>query len=423
MTTTPKVSIVIPVYNTEKYLVECLDSIINQTVRDIQIICVNDGSTDRSLDILYEYAGRDPRIMVIDKLNGGPTSARYAAYAYLCGKYTLFVDSDDWIDTDLCEKAYCKAEESNAPMTMFFFCREGTMFSNLPWLHISGSNKYTVEEKKTLLDNPGQFLLWRTDFLHNNNIHLNEAQGILAGEDLLPHWKAVVLADHIAMLPDCLYHYRCNTTSVTSNGGKRNFEIIQIFVHIHRFLNENNYYSLYKDQYLEKKLKNFFCYYGMTFKKFRREFRKLIHDDLTTDDREYYRTAPEDILSNGMKQFYEMIDAGPVAQMKYHILREIRRILKKPEQIVRRWIVKPLKRLSLKKMNRTVMRPLENLWRRIRSKPLKTTRSEKTESDISMETPAGRQIRELSELDCQLSKEDAEIRNQSCHDSKSNRVA
>ncbi len=100
----PKVSVIIPVYNVEKYLGTCLDSVINQTLKDIEIICVNDGSTDNSLQILEEYAAKDDRIKVINKKNGGLSSARNAGLDVAIGKYCYFIDSDDWIELNTLEK-------------------------------------------------------------------------------------------------------------------------------------------------------------------------------------------------------------------------------------------------------------------------------------------------------------------------------
>ena len=91
----PKISVIIPVYNVEKYLCECLDSIVNQTLKDIEIICVNDGSTDNSLSILQEYASKDERIKIIDKENQGQGYARKIGLDNATGKYILFCDSDD----------------------------------------------------------------------------------------------------------------------------------------------------------------------------------------------------------------------------------------------------------------------------------------------------------------------------------------
>ncbi|MDR0336523.1 MAG: glycosyltransferase, partial [Planctomycetaceae bacterium] len=100
----PKVSIIIPVYNAEKYLRDCLDSVANQTLKDIEIICVDDGSPDSCPQILDEYAANDNRFKIIHQKNAGVAAARNAAYPFIKGEYTLFVDSDDIIELDLCEK-------------------------------------------------------------------------------------------------------------------------------------------------------------------------------------------------------------------------------------------------------------------------------------------------------------------------------
>ena len=89
-------SVIVPVYNTEKYLRECLDSVINQTLKDIEIICINDGSTDRSLDILKEYALKDNRIKIIDKKNEGVAAARNDGIRIANGEFVCFMDSDDY---------------------------------------------------------------------------------------------------------------------------------------------------------------------------------------------------------------------------------------------------------------------------------------------------------------------------------------
>lgn len=97
----PIVSILIPVYNVENYLEKCLDSVISQTMNNIEIICVNDGSTDHSGEILEKYQKKDKRIIVVNKENGGLPSARNAGLEIARGKYIGFVDSDDYINSDL----------------------------------------------------------------------------------------------------------------------------------------------------------------------------------------------------------------------------------------------------------------------------------------------------------------------------------
>ena len=97
------ISIIVPVYNAAPYLPQCLDSLVNQTYRDIEIICVNDGSTDNSLDILKAYAERDSRILVIHQENQGLSDARNKGLENARGEWVMFVDSDDWIGTDCCK--------------------------------------------------------------------------------------------------------------------------------------------------------------------------------------------------------------------------------------------------------------------------------------------------------------------------------
>lgn len=118
--TQPKVSVIIPVYNTEKYLRECLDSVINQTLTDIEIICVDDGSTDSSPEILAEYAAADSRITVTThEVNKKQAAARKAGVIQASGKYVLFVDSDDAIALNCCEKAFELAEQKKTDILHF----------------------------------------------------------------------------------------------------------------------------------------------------------------------------------------------------------------------------------------------------------------------------------------------------------------
>ena len=101
-----KLSIIVPVYNVEKYLPKCLESLTNQTLKDIEIICVNDGSMDNSLAILKEFASKDSRIRIIDNQHQGVAKTRNTGIEQSTGEYIGFVDSDDYIDIDFFEKLY-----------------------------------------------------------------------------------------------------------------------------------------------------------------------------------------------------------------------------------------------------------------------------------------------------------------------------
>ena len=123
----PKVSIIIPVYNVEPFLARCLDSVVGQTLRGIEIICVDDGSPDRSIDILNRYAAQDDRIRIISQENRGLGGARNRGFDAATGEFILFVDSDDWIDPAYCERLYEAAREA----VLDVCCSKGTYIRTL----------------------------------------------------------------------------------------------------------------------------------------------------------------------------------------------------------------------------------------------------------------------------------------------------
>ncbi len=115
----PEISVVVPVYNVRDYLRKNIESVLSQTYGDFELILVNDGSKDDSLEIIREYEKKDPRIMVIDKPNGGLSDARNAGMQKATGKYIQFIDSDDFIEPELLEKCHAKLEETGADMVIF----------------------------------------------------------------------------------------------------------------------------------------------------------------------------------------------------------------------------------------------------------------------------------------------------------------
>ena len=114
-----KISIIVPVYNVEKYLKECLDSLINQTLEDIEIICINDGSTDNSLAILEEYQKKDSRIKVFSQKNQGVSAARNLGIEKATGEYLTFLDSDDRLELNTCEILYKETIAKNSDFLFF----------------------------------------------------------------------------------------------------------------------------------------------------------------------------------------------------------------------------------------------------------------------------------------------------------------
>ena len=120
----PLISIIVPVYNVEKYLSKCLDSLVNQTYENIEIVCVDDGSTDSSGAICDEYAKKDARIKVIHNENEGASAARNTALKVIRGEYIMFVDGDDWIDKDTCECCVNVLEQHDVDLILWSYSRE-----------------------------------------------------------------------------------------------------------------------------------------------------------------------------------------------------------------------------------------------------------------------------------------------------------
>ncbi|MCH5268708.1 MAG: glycosyltransferase family 2 protein [Lachnospiraceae bacterium] len=209
-----KVSVLVPVYNVADYLEQCLDSIIDQTFEDIEIICVNDGSTDSSPDILQQYCVKDSRIVVVNKENGGLPSARNAGIDAATGEYLSFVDADDYIEPDMIEKLYSAAKRTKAEIVI---CG-ANIFPETPrasdWLYqtLSPKDAYYEEcDEELLFENPASRpFVWRIfvskDLIDRNNLRLNES--IHIGEDNAFQFRIYPKAKGIAMISDKLYNYR-----------------------------------------------------------------------------------------------------------------------------------------------------------------------------------------------------------------------
>ncbi len=218
----PKVSVIVPVYNVEKYLPECLDSLINQTLRDIEIICVDDGSKDNSLQILNEYARKDNRIKVIHKENGGLSSARNAGIEIAIGKYLAFVDSDDFVDTNTYERTYDEVEKNNADILCFGW-------KNFPVGHgredCCPKNKVYHDwftAKRTRESIHAWNKLYKSSFIKDNNLRFNEKSKCT--EDECFNLCAYPLAKTIVHISDKLYNYRYREGSLVFTNVKKRLE-------------------------------------------------------------------------------------------------------------------------------------------------------------------------------------------------------
>lgn len=228
----PKVSVIIPIYNTEKYLKECIDSVINQDLADIEIICVNDCSPDNSQSILEEYAKVEPRVIIVKhEVNKGLTSARNSGVAAAKGKYLRHLDSDDWIPSDTLSSLYAIAEKNNSDVVR----AGGRTFINdevqaIKRHHMPFSDvvdKTTYRDCSSLWSFSGcPFYFFKREFVQKNGLEF--PVGIFHHEDYIFLSKALPLAKNISLLPKSCYNYRILPRKVTYSGALEQAKSIQI---------------------------------------------------------------------------------------------------------------------------------------------------------------------------------------------------
>ena len=212
-----KVSIIVPVYNVEKYLERCLDSLINQTLTNIEIVCINDGSTDNSGKILDDYAAKDKRIIVINKKNEGQSIARNIGIEKAKGEYLGFVDSDDWVDLDYFEKLYNTAFLHNCEMACAGLKRykKNKMHTKKKFQSENIYNTIDEKIKADNLPNDNYFVnkIYKREAWIKNCIEFSPGHFY---EDLALMLKVLHLMGTMVTVPNTYYLYRMNSNSTTA---------------------------------------------------------------------------------------------------------------------------------------------------------------------------------------------------------------
>lgn len=219
-----KVSIVVPVYNGEIYMRECLNSLTGQTLSDIEIICIDDGSKDNSLKILEEYQKNDSRIKILTQENQGASSARNLGLKNVQGEYVVFCDCDDWLKVESCELLYNFAQKNKCDFVLFpFYQYRETSFKADKRLDkllekTQGENTTFDDSYEELFKAPfatcGKF--YKTSLIKENNIFF--PNDIYCGEDRVFYLKALDNAKNINVLDEALYYYRLDSQESLTKG-------------------------------------------------------------------------------------------------------------------------------------------------------------------------------------------------------------
>ncbi|WP_300081610.1 glycosyltransferase family 2 protein [uncultured Thomasclavelia sp.] len=300
-----KISVIIPVYNVEEYLNRCVDSVINQTLTDLEIILVDDGSPDKCPQLCDELMKHDSRIKVIHKKNGGLSSARNAGLRIAAGKYVFFLDSDDWLELDGLKILYETIEKYQVD-----FVRYRAIRTNWPGMKENEPVRLEpIREMRGGLYNKQQIIseiyprlivtnqltmgpivgawgsIYNRSFLMNNNLFFDEK--VKFSEDMIFSAKVVVNASNFYYLDNaCVYHYFYNPLSISKSFRKDRWESCRYLVTFFEeyFKDADNY-----DFSFQLKRLRWFCIliglnekrYLSSYKQKKQYCKNIVNDDLT----------------------------------------------------------------------------------------------------------------------------------------------
>lgn len=259
-----KVSIIIPVYNAEKYLAECLDSILNQSLTDIEVVCVNDGSTDGSLAILEDFAKKDDRIKIISIENSGAGHARNVGLDNIQGEYFYFMDADDFIRLDTLEESYNASKDKSLEMLMFPLINyddEKEEFFNSKYYDMKDLSEY-VGDDVFAYDDVGDLIfkiavspvnkLYKTEFIKRFDVRFPEGTIF---EDNIFFWNAFLNAKRVLFVKKYYYNRRIHHSSVMSSTNLRFIDTIKIHNMIFDIFKEHNIFDQFKSELFNKKVR------------------------------------------------------------------------------------------------------------------------------------------------------------------------
>ncbi|MFR5264944.1 MULTISPECIES: glycosyltransferase family 2 protein [Clostridium] len=247
-----KISVVIAAYNIERYIDRCVDSVVNQSYKELEIIVVNDGSTDSTLEKLKKRAVEDNRIIIVDKENQGVIEARKSGYIKATGEYILFLDGDDWIDLDAIRKLKDKIEENDSDIVCFEYYE---IFDNGKKIEGIKSKEFNILQGKEFLKYVliGDILptmcgkFFRVGFFKDNNIEF--PSNISYAEDLAFVASLGCNNPKVQYLNESLYMYYQRDESITKKISPKLLEISEAMKFIKKKLEEKGIYNEFKNEF------------------------------------------------------------------------------------------------------------------------------------------------------------------------------
>lgn len=326
----PLITLALSVYNVEPYLRQSLETIVNQTYQNLEILCIDDCSKDKTYDILQEYAQKCSRIRVVKQpKNQGLSVSRNRAIEMAQGEYILMLDGDDLFALDMVEKAYKKAAETDADLVMWDYC---TFYEDeeLPQLlkKPSALIGFESKDKIALLKRPA--FMWvkliRTQILRDQGVHFPEG---LTKQDIPVWWHLVTTLNKIAVLPERLSYYRQNQFNTTSRKDKSVYSLAYVMDITGEYLKENNLYETYKNEYLRSRLGLLQGMYDYIKSELQPNAIQMIRERFDADAIAYIK-SPVCALSKRTILFYKGYMMGNMfAKLQYDSLMLVRTIYRK----------------------------------------------------------------------------------------------
>lgn len=308
----PKVSILVPIYNVERYLEQCLDSCVHQTLTDIEIICINDGSTDKSRQIIDDYASRDPRIKAIHKDNSGYGHSMNTGLDAATGEYIGIVESDDFAELNMFEELYKIAKQHDADMVKsehFEFREDGSnriKTSSLPHEHVGKalnivSDPFLLEHLSFVWDS-----IYKKEFLTQHKIYFHETPGA-SYQDLSFEFKVFSHAKRLVLTDQAYLNYRLDNANSSINSKAKVYCICDEYELLGKYLKENpSIKKLVNTRKLLNQYKGYCWNLGRIDKQFHDEFVhhfsktfRQLRDEKELSDAFYEQLNPKSIRSWG----------------------------------------------------------------------------------------------------------------------------
>lgn len=278
----PKVSILVPIYNVEKYLEECLDSLVAQTLNEIEIICLNDGSTDKSLEIIKTYAKSDDRIIIVDKENSGYGDSMNKGLKKATGEYIGIVESDDFIELDAFEKMYNLAKNYDADVVRsnYFHYKNGknTRYEYIDVRDI-GRLINPISRNWIFYQAPAIWsAIYKNDFIKEKKINFLSTPGA-SYQDTGFNFKVLASTNRVIFTDEAFLHYRLDNDASSVNNPGKVYNVCKEYAEIERYLRANDLY----DEYAEiMQMAKFGAYYWNIYRlapKLRKDFVKKIKEE------------------------------------------------------------------------------------------------------------------------------------------------